>query len=194
MDTDALRTAAGQYHALRGWLLIPTGVLFIAAGLFNLPPIGDEDVPAGAVWFLPVLLGVGVSYVLINRHYVTTFGRAQPTRRVQWQVAIYTVLAALAICVGITVDVNADLPVSLYAVSFAASLLGYYAWFTGLRPHHVVCLGAVIVLGLLPIWGGLEDKTSVALILMGAATIAVGLFDHRDLVRSMQAARASLVA
>ena len=135
-----------------------------------------------------------VAYVLINRHYVTTFGRAQPTRRVQWQVAIYTVLAALAICVGITVDVNADLPVSLYAVTFAASLLGYYAWFTGLRPHHVVCLGGVIVLGLLPIWGGLEDKTSVALLLMGVATIAIGLFDHRDLVRSMRAARAALVA
>jgi drug/metabolite transporter (DMT)-like permease len=193
MDTAPLRTAATQYHALRGWLSVPTGVLFIAAGLFNLP-IGDEEVPASAAWFLLVLIAVGVAYYLINRYYVTTFGRARPTRRVQWQVATYTVLAAIAICVGITIDTNADLRICLYAVTFAASLLGYYAWFTGLRPHHVVCLGAVIVLGLLPIWGGMDDKVSVALIPMGVATIAVGLFDHRDLVRSMRAARAALVA
>jgi hypothetical protein len=194
MDTSTLSSAASRYHALRGWLSVPTGVLFIAAGLFNLPPIGDEEVPGGAVWFLLVLAAVVVAYFLIQRYYASTFGRAQPTRAVQWQVAIYTLLAAIGIGIGISIDMNADLPISLYAVAFAASLLGYYAWFTGLRPYHWACLGSVAVLGLLPVWGSVDDKTSIALLPMGVATIVVGLFDHRDLVQSMERARASLVA
>jgi 4-hydroxybenzoate polyprenyltransferase len=193
MDTSSLSSVAGRYHALRGWLSVPTGVLFIAAGLFNLPPIGDEEVPDGAAWFLPVVVAVVAAYYLINRYYVRTFGRAQPTKSVQMRVVVYTALAAALICVGISIDLQSDLPVSLYAAAFAASLLGYYAWFTGLKRYHWACLGSVGVLGLLPIWGGVDDTTSVALIPMGIATIAVGLFDHRDLVRSMEQARASLL-
>jgi hypothetical protein len=79
-----------------------------------------------------------------------------------------------------------DGPQCIYASAFALATLAYYAILVGLRPHHLVIWGAVLVAGLLPIWGGLGvDRDPLAMIPLGRATMVSGLLDQRVLARSL---------
>jgi uncharacterized membrane protein YiaA len=189
MEQAQVTSVAVRYHTLRGLLLVPTGVLFIAAGLFNMPPIGDEPVSGYAWYFAAVLVLAGVAFVWVNHYYVTRFGRVDQSRRTKTKIAAFTVLCAVAIGVAITLDTQFDLPVSLYGLAYGLALLGYYHVFVGLRPHHWAFLGGLAALCALPVWGGIDDTVSVTLVPMGVATIAIGLYDHRDLVTSMRRVR-----
>lgn len=193
MDAHVLTTVGGRYYTLRGLLLLPTGLIFVAAGLFNTPPIGDEPVGGGAPWFVAALVIAAVGYFTVNRYYVTHFGRVEPSRRAQLRVVIYTVVAAVAICVGITLDMQLDLSSSLFGAAYGVSLLVYYRMLDVLRPYHLVSLGGFALLALAPVWGGGQDSVSVVMVPMGLVTMAVGLFDHRDLVSSMRDARSAAV-
>ena len=70
--------------------------------------------------------------------------------------------------------------------AWALGMLVFYASDAGLRVHHMVIWGAVLVAGLLPIWGLGADKDAVAYFPIGAATIVSGLIDHRMLVRTFR--------
>jgi hypothetical protein len=185
---------ACRYYTLRGLLLLPTGLIFLASGLFDSPPIGDEETSSTFGFFIATLVVAGLGYVVINRYYARRFGRVDVSTRVKARVTVITVLVMVAICVAIVIDSELDLPVCTYGATFAACLLVYYRLLVGLRPYHWVLLGGLTLLNLVPVWGGVDDKISLALIPMGLATMAVGLFDHRDMVRSIEAVRSSTVA
>lgn len=189
MDTRALTSIGRSYYTLRGLLALPTGLIFVAAGLFNSPPIGGEPVSSSAGWFVVALVVAAIGYYALNRYYVATFGRVEPSRATMVRVVVYTVLCAAAISVGITVDMQRDWPVSLFGAAYAGALLAYYRLLDAFRRHHLLILGGFAVLCLLPIWDSAGDKVSVVMIPMGLVTIAVGLFDHRDLVGSMRRAQ-----
>jgi hypothetical protein len=53
-----------------------------------------------------------------------------------------------------------------------------YALGPGLRTHHVVILGALLVAGALPVWDG-ADSANAGLLLAGIAVALTGIFDHR---------------
>jgi len=189
METKALASVGGNYYTLRGLFALPTGLIFLAAGVFNTPPIGAEPVSPSAPWFVIALAVAGVGYYAFNRYYVATFGRVEPSRGTLVRITIYTVLCAAGVCVGITLDMQQDWPISLYGAAFAGALLAYYRLLDVFRPYHLGLLGGLVVLCLLPIWGGAHDKVSLVMIPMGLVTIAVGLLDHRDLLSSMRQAR-----
>lgn len=189
MNTRTLTAVGGRYYTLRGLLLLPTGLILLAAGLFNTPPIGDEPVSGSAPWFVVALVVAAVGYFAFNRYYVTNFGRVVPSRRTLVRITVYTILCAAVICVGIILDLQLDVPMSFYGAAYGASLLVYYRMLDILRPYHLALLGGFTALALAPIWGGAHDKTSLVMIPMGLVTIAVGLCDHRDLVRSLRHAR-----
>ncbi len=151
-----------------------------------MPPIGDEPVSGSAAWFVVALGIAAVGYLAFNRCYVTYFGRVEPSRRTLVRITIYTVLFAAVICVGITLDMQLDLPMSLFGAAYGASLLVYYRMLDVLRPYHLALLGGFTVLAVAPIWGGAHDKVSLVMIPMGLVTITVGLCDHRDLVSSLR--------
>jgi hypothetical protein len=175
-------------------LLLPTGLLFVAAGLTNSPPIGDEAV-SDSIWvFVGAVIVAAFGYFFINRYYVNTFGKINPSTAVKVRVAAYTVVAAVVICVGISIDSQLDLPISAYGFAYSVTLLAYYRLIVGLRPYHWILLGGLAVLCALPIWGGVDDKLSLALIGLGLVSMAVGVFDHRELLRSLDAVRSSAVA
>jgi hypothetical protein len=109
----------------------------------------------------------------------------------QVRIAAYTVLCAAAICVGITVDLQLDLPVCTYGAVYAFGLIVYYRMLGVLKAYHWVLLGGLGLLSLAPIWGSVDDKLSLVMIPMGVVTMCVGLFDHRDLVRSIKRARSA---
>lgn len=72
-------------------------------------------------------------------------------------------------------------------------MLMYYRVIVGLKPYHWVFLGGLALLCLMPVWGGFESNVAAAMIPMGVATIGVGLFDHKELVRSIGRARAGML-
>jgi hypothetical protein len=186
MERKNLESAAANYWYLRGLLSIPVGILFIFAGLTNL-----GWGPRSPVWvFGAAVLVAGLTYLGISRHYNDTYGRVTPARRDQARATVATVIGAVVIVGGVEMDWLLDLPVSATAAAFALIMLAYYGLIVGLRPHHTIIWGALLVAGLLPVWGGVgrDSKINVGLLLMGVATIAAGIFDHGALKRSLRPA------
>jgi hypothetical protein len=80
-------------------------------------------------------------------------------------------------------DWSLDLPVNPIAVTFAIIMLISYAIGVGLRRHHVVIWGALLVAGAVPLWTG-SDPSNIGLLLAGVALMVDGVFDHRLFVQT----------
>ncbi|MBA2283791.1 MAG: hypothetical protein H0W25_21495 [Acidimicrobiia bacterium] len=180
-----------QYDALRGLLLLPTGLLFVVAGVTDFPPVGDEAVSGRAGWFVAALGVALVGYAGFHRHYVTTFGRVERSRAARVRSGVAGLLIVALVCAGISLDSQVDLPVSAFGIAFAGAWLVHYQAVIGLRAYHWLTLGPLGVLSAVPVWGDVDDRVTLAMIPIGLATIALGLFDHRELVRSVRTARAA---
>ncbi len=87
---------------------------------------------------------------------------------------------------------SVDLPVNAIAVTFALFMLIFYAIVVGLRAHHVIIWGALLVAGALPVWGGADPSnvSNIGLVLAGVAVMASGVFDHRTFVHTFGPPRA----
>jgi hypothetical protein len=179
-----LEAAAANYSYLRGLLFIPAGVLFVLAAL------GNWDVgPIRHSWvFLGAVLVIGVAYLPIARHYNQNYGRLSPSTRQQLRGALAVVIA-LAVTVGGSLlmrsraDWSLDLPVNAIAVSLALVMLASYAIGVGLKAHHLIIWGALLLAGALPVWTG-ADPSNIGLLLAGVALMANGAFDHRLFVHT----------
>jgi hypothetical protein len=189
VERSGLSSVGRSYYVMRGLLLVPMGVVFAAAGVLDWPPFGSEPDNGNAVWFLLVLALAAAGYVAVDRWYAATWGRVQPPRGTEVRIGLVTLVVALVMGLAISADIRWDLPVSLFGLVFAVGGLGYYRLVVGLRPYHWGTYGLVGLLCLLPIWGGVGDTVSAALVPIGLATIAVGLFDHRELVRTRDRVR-----
>lgn len=194
MDDKGLTSVAGRYYILRGLFSVPTGLLLVAAGIFNMPPIGDQRVTGRAVIFFWVAVAIAAAgYLAAARYYQKNFGRVDPSRKIKVRLAGWTAIAVVAISAGIMLDSQRDLPVTAYGALYGISMLLYYHFIVGLKPYHWVLLGGLALLCLTPVWGGFENKAAMAMIPMGVATIGVGLFDHKELVRSIGRVREGMV-
>jgi hypothetical protein len=181
MERKELEAAAAQVTYLRGLLAIPIGMLFIITGLGNLSwgPLGNPLV------FLGFLLVLAAAWLGINRYYNDHYGRVTRSHRQQLRYTIASfLLFPAAIVGGPILDASVDLPVSAFAAAFALAMLAWFAICVGLRMRHLIIWGALLVTALLPVWGALADKLSVAWLPIGVATILAGIFDHRALVRA----------
>ena len=58
-----------------------------------------------------------------------------------------------------------------------------YAIGVGLKAHHVVIWGALLLAGALPVWTG-ADPSNIGLVMAGVAVMLSGIFDHRLFVRT----------
>jgi hypothetical protein len=57
-----------------------------------------------------------------------------------------------------------------------------------LKPHHWIIWGAVLVIGLVPVWDG-ADPSNVGLVIAGVGLMVTGIFDHRLLARTFGPAK-----
>jgi len=181
MERKELEAAAAQVTYLRGLLAIPIGMLFILTGLGNLGwgPLGNPLV------FLGFLLVLAAAWLGINRYYNDHYGRVTRSHRQQLRYTIASfLLFPVAMIGGPILDASFDLPVSAFAAAFALAMLAWFAICVGLRVRHLIIWGALLVTALLPVWGAVADKISVAWLPIGVATIVAGIFDHRSLVRA----------
>jgi hypothetical protein len=179
MDRRTLETAAAKYSYLRGLLFIPGGLLLIVAALGN-AAVG----PFRHDWVFVLAVAVlGVAALLINRYYNDNYGRLRASPREQAR-AVIVVFVSIAVMVGGSVLRNAlDVPVNPIAVSFAIVMLITYAVGVGLKTHHVIIWGGLLVCGALPVWTG-DDPGNTGLWLSGVAVMVCGVFDHRLFVRT----------
>ena len=182
MQRRDLEAAAANYSYLRGLLFIPLG------GLCILSALGNWGVgPLRHTWaFLVVAVALGLVYLLINRYYVENYGRLSPSTRQQVRAGVAVAIAVAVVLGGSLLlrsraDWSLDLPVNAVAVTFALVMLISYGVGVGLRAHHVIIWGAVLVAGALPVWDG-ADPSNIGLVLAGVAVMISGVFDHRVFV------------
>jgi hypothetical protein len=184
MDRDALESAAAKYSYLRGLLFIPGGLVFILAALGNWA-VGPF---AHAWFFIATLAALGVSALLITRYYNDNYGRLSPSSQQQVRAGIGVGVAVAVMTVGSLLlrsraGWSLDLPVNPIAVSFAVVMLITYAIGVGLRTHHVIIWGTLLLAGAVPVWNG-DDPSNVALVMCGVAVALCGVFDHRLFIRT----------
>ena len=184
MRRGNLEMAAANYSYLRGLLFIPVGALCILAALGNW-----EVGPLRHAWaFLVAALAIGVGYVAISGYYNEKYGRLSPSTRQQARAGIAVAIGVAVMFVGSLLmrsraDWSLDLPVNAIAVSFALVMLVSYAVGVGLKAHHLIIWGTLLVSGALPVWNG-ADPSNIGLLLAGVALIASGVFDHRLFVHT----------
>ena len=191
MDHTQLRSAAAEYPYLRGLISVPAGALFIVAALGNTGwgPFATIGCSCSRCWR-------SVPPAAVNRFYNEHYGRVTPSTRQQVKAAAVTV-AGVVLMVGLSTLLRSraswslDLPVNPIPAVFGALMLAYSAAVAGLRPHHLVIWGALIVAGLLPVWDG-ADPSNVGLVMCGVAVMVNGVFDHLQIVRTLGPATPSL--
>ena len=190
MQRRELETAAANYSYLRGLLYIPVG------GLFVLGALGNWEVgPLRHAWvFLLVALAIGALGLAISRYYTENYGRLTPSTGQQVRAGLGLVLAVALMLGGASLlrshaSWSLDLPVNAVAICFALLMLMSYAVGVGLRAHHVIIWGTVLVAGALPVWDG-PDPSNIGLLICGAGVILTGVFDHRLFVQTFGPARA----
>jgi hypothetical protein len=184
MQRTNLENAAASYSYLRGLFFVPLGLLFILAALANW-----EVGPLRHAWAFPVAVAVvGAICLPIARYYNENYGRLSPSTRQQARGAV-AVAIALAVMIGGSslmrseADWSLDLPVNAIAVTFALVMLISYAAGVGLKAHHVIIWGTLLVAGALPVWNG-ADPSNIGLVLAGVAVMVSGVFDHRLFVET----------
>jgi hypothetical protein len=181
MPRGNLEKAAASYSYLRGLFAIPTGVLLILVAL--------ADLGVCPLWaFLAAVVVAGAACLPITRYYNENYGRFSPSTRQQVRLAVAVVIGA-AVFVGGSLLLRSragwslDLPVNAIAVSFALFMLITYAIGVGLKAHHVIIWGALLVAGAMPVWNG-ADPSNIGLVLAGVAVMVSGVFDHRLFVHT----------
>lgn len=184
MQRTSLEGAAANYSYLRGLFFIPLGALFILAALANW-----EVGPLSYTWTFPLVVAlVGCACLPIHRYYTQHYGRLRPTTRQQIRGAVAALLGVAVIGGGSTLlrsdtGWSLDLPVNPIAITFAIVMLISYAVGVGLKRHHVIIWGPLLVIGALPVWSG-SEPSNVGLVLAGVAVMLSGVFDHRLFVET----------
>jgi len=190
MERTKLETAAAENSHLRGLFAVPLGALAVLSALGNWeagPLRHDWVFLAGALLILAACLPIARFY---NEHY----GRVTPSRRQQVRAAIAVVLC-LPIVIGGSLLLSSraswslDLPVNPTAISFALVMLVTYAMSVGLRAHHRVVFGALLVVGFVPVWERAGESGNAGLALAGVAVAIAGILDHRLLVQTFGPSR-----
>jgi hypothetical protein len=181
MKRAELEATAARGTYLRGLLALPLGLLFLMTGVGNLgwSPLGDPLV------FLTCLLALAALAFGINQYYNGHYGRV---RLLTSQQVRFTVASAacfgIPMILGTILDFRLTLPISAFDVLFGVGMLVWFHLCVGLRADHLAVWGGLVVVGLVPLWGGFDDRASVGWLPIGVATIIAGLLDHLALARS----------
>ena len=177
---ERIQTITRYFPFWQGLKIVPVGVfLLIMASIYHLdtPPLWSAIYVVGLSIFV---FGTG----WINRWYRRLFGVVsnpkvnQPLDRVSYLVLVP------AIVVGAVIDAMFQLPVSFYTLALAGGLLWARHATGGGRPHYFWVAGTMIAAAFLPaILGDGSSTIQLALAVMGAGSILIGILDHLELTR-----------
>lgn len=182
MERRPLASTAANYPFVLGLHGVPIGLLFALTVPVNLWRGPSETVMLG-------VFGVGIAVcfgacALIARYYREHYGRVTPTARRYARQAVALVVWAAALFGATKLVAADDQTAGVVAAAFAVGLLAYSTILFGPRAQYFAVWGTLLVVGLLPVWGGVAvDWGSLGI---GVAFMAAGLLDHRLLVRSFR--------
>ncbi len=190
MERTQLESAVAENSHLRGLFAVPLG------GLMLLSALGNWEVgPLRETWVFVLCAALVVLPCLaLARYYNEHYGRVTPSTRQQTRAAL-TVVACLPIVIGGSLLLSSraswslDLPVNPTAISFALVMLATYAMSVGLRAHHTIVFGALLLAGLLPVWERAGESGNAGLAVAAVAVALAGILDHRLLVRTFGPSR-----
>lgn len=185
MERTKLESAAAENSHLRGLFAVPLAGLMILGALGNwaLGPLRHPWV------FVACAVLLAATCLPLARYYNEHYGRVTPSARQQIR-ALVAVLLCVPLIIGGSLLLSSraswslDLPVNPTTISFALVMAVAYAMSIGLKPHHKVVFGLLLVAGLLPVWPHHGDGGNAGLLLAGIAIAAAGILDHRLLVRT----------
>lgn len=114
-----IRYLAANYSRLQGLRGVPVGVLVAAAGIWaNLPAGQDGDLVPPLV----MIVITSLVYFLVDRYYVRTFGRVNPTSKERNREIFVSALMGVLAFLAFLFDTGKILPISLVGLVFAAAL------------------------------------------------------------------------
>jgi hypothetical protein len=185
MERTHIESAVAENSYLRGLFAVPL------AGLMLLSALGNWEVgPLRHAWvFVACAVLLGAACLPLARYYDEHYGRVTPSPRQRRRA-----LLAIAICVPIMIggslllssraSWSLDLPVNPTAISFALVMLVTYAMSVGLRAHHRIVFGVLLLAGFVPVWERAGESGNAGLALAAVAVAIAGILDHRLLVRT----------
>jgi hypothetical protein len=199
-DLERVRFLTMNYSRLQGLKAIPSGLLLFLVVLWTNGQKGaTRDLTLPLLWlFLGVIL-----YGVIDWYYRRTYGRVEPTRRALWTDVILSTIFSLVALAAFAVDVEFKMPLSIFALVFAAGLLLDY--FRMLRlagvkslsvfPAGLLCILEMALSAFLPLLGepafaaiGFRSPLFLVYAVDGIITVIYGIAGHLYLVRSMRPA------
>jgi hypothetical protein len=185
-ERKQLERAAASVTYLRGLMAVPLGLLLVATGLGNLD---WGPYRSGAV-FVATVVVLGAVWWGLYRWYEEHYGRARlPVHEQARLTAANFFFFGASLSGGAFLDSKLDWPVSISCTLFGVAMLVWFAVCVGLRPDHVLVWGTLVVVGLAPVWGSVDDRAALAWVPMGVAAVVAGLLDHRALVQRFGPAR-----
>ena len=175
---------ARHYESLQGLKAVPFAAIALLFGLNLLIAGGPAPVPAlGVLFLLMALLAAPVAHFGLRGYYRRNFGYAQT--RFTVSEGLYTALFVI----GLTLDQQFRLPVSVFALSVGVYFIDQWRPTRELRPHYLglglLMLAYGLAAGLVPA----PLRLAVASISIGLVTLLGGLYDHFLLVRLTSAPR-----
>jgi hypothetical protein len=194
---EKIRFLTVNYSRLQGLKAIPSGLLLFLVVLWTNGQKGPaRDLALPLLWlFLGVVLYGGIDW-----YYRRTYGRVEPTRRALWTDVILSSFFSLVALAAFAIDVEFKMPVSIFALVFAASLLMDYFHMLRLAgvksltvfPAGLLCIFEMALSAFLPLLGepvfaaiGFRSPLFLVYAVDGLITVIYGIAGHLYLVRSM---------
>lgn len=185
---------AANYSRMQGLREVPIGVLVIFSSVWSINNQGDLSGPLLAV------IGTILLYWLINRYYISTFGRIQQTRKAHTKETIASILSGIFALLAFWLDTEQDLPFSALGLVFAAALSEDFWRATSstkersfaLYPENLLAAILILMLSLSPLTGlawwktiGMQSQTLGMLLIIGILIVIAGLVGHIRLIRAL---------
>ena len=191
MKRTQLESAVAENSHLRGLFGLPL------SGLMMLSVLGNEAVgPLRHDWvFVVCLVLIGASCLPIARYYNEHYGRVTPSTRQRVR-SLVAVAACVPLVIGGSLLLSSraswslDLPLNPTAISFAFVMFLGYAMSVGVRAHHRIIFGLLLLAGAIPVWAHEGMSGNAGLALAAVAVAAAGILDHRLLVQTFGPPRA----
>jgi hypothetical protein len=196
-DLQRIRFVTANYSRLQGLKTIPPGLVLVMTILWSNAQKGRaRDLTLPVIY----LIGGVLLYVLFDRYYREKYGRVQQTLRSLSEDIILSTAFSLVAIAGFFADTSLSLPVSVFALLFAAGLsLDYLRMvrIAGMRtgtvfPAALVCIGLIAFSAFLPLAGesawkslGLRSPLFLVYAVDGILIILFGVVGHLFLMRSM---------
>ena len=200
-NLEKVRFLTVNFSRLQGLKAVPMGCLLFLVMLWTNGQTGPaRDITQPLIW----LFAAAGLYGLVDWYYRRTYGQVEQTRKLFWSEVVLSTLSGMIALAALLIDMEIRMPISLFALVFAAGLLLDY--FRMLRlagvkkltifPAGLLCIIGMTLSAFLPLLGektlaifGFRSLLFLVYAIDGIITTIYGLAGHIYLVRSLAPAK-----